>query len=96
MTQFAYSCVQEHVVWSTPQFWEAMFYGDVQTHIRALYLEPAEDRDPSQVCGDPLAPGRVGLACAWLTLGAAAGRGGRTLCSGCGVRAAAPVADPEP
>uniref|UniRef100_A0A4X1UHZ3 SET binding factor 1 n=1 Tax=Sus scrofa TaxID=9823 RepID=A0A4X1UHZ3_PIG len=49
VTQFAYSCVQEHVVWSTPQFWEAMFYGDVQTHIRALYLEPAEDRDPSQV-----------------------------------------------
>ncbi|XP_034499529.1 myotubularin-related protein 5 isoform X2 [Ailuropoda melanoleuca] len=49
VTQFAYSCVQEHVVWSTPQFWEAMFYGDVQTHIRALYLEPAEDRDRLQV-----------------------------------------------
>nr|XP_055184234.1 myotubularin-related protein 5 isoform X2 [Nyctereutes procyonoides] len=49
VTQFAYSCVQEHVVWSTPQFWEAMFYGDVQTHIRALYLEPAEDRDHLQV-----------------------------------------------
>lgn len=85
MTQFAYSCVQEHVVWSTPQFWEAMFYGDVQTHIRALYLEPAEDRDPSQVCGDPW-PGAVwGPACSWLTLGAAAGRGGRALRSGCGV-----------
>ncbi|XP_032738579.1 myotubularin-related protein 5 isoform X3 [Lontra canadensis] len=55
VTQFAYSCVQEHVVWSTPQFWEAMFYGDVQTHIRALYLEPAEDRDHVQV-GDVLAP----------------------------------------
>ncbi|XP_027451419.1 myotubularin-related protein 5 isoform X6 [Zalophus californianus] len=49
VTQFAYSCVQEHVVWSTPQFWEAMFYGDVQTHIRALYLEPAEDGDHVQV-----------------------------------------------
>ncbi|XP_057364359.1 myotubularin-related protein 5 isoform X6 [Manis pentadactyla] len=48
VTQFAYSCVQEHVVWSTPQFWEAMFYADVQTHIRALYLEPAEDQDPLQ------------------------------------------------
>ncbi|KAM5250541.1 myotubularin-related protein 5 isoform 2-T2 [Hipposideros larvatus] len=57
VTQFAYSCVQEHVVWSTPQFWEAMFYGDVQTHIRALYLEPAEDRDPTQVCRDPWNPG---------------------------------------
>ncbi|XP_062058601.1 myotubularin-related protein 5 isoform X3 [Lepus europaeus] len=52
VTQFAYSCVQEHVVWSTPQFWEAMFYGDVQTHIRALYLEPAEDRAPSQEVGE--------------------------------------------
>uniref|UniRef100_A0A8C5XYU6 SET binding factor 1 n=1 Tax=Microcebus murinus TaxID=30608 RepID=A0A8C5XYU6_MICMU len=52
VTQFAYSCVQEHVVWSTPQFWEAMFYGDVQTHIRALYLEPAEDPAPSQEVGE--------------------------------------------
>lgn len=60
MTQFAYSCVQEHVVWSTPQFWEAMFYGDVQTHIRALYLEPAEDRDHLQVCGDSWARGGEG------------------------------------
>lgn len=50
MTQFAYSCVQEHVVWSTPQFWEAMFYGDVQTHIRALYLEPSDGVSPTQVC----------------------------------------------
>lgn len=57
MTQFAYSCVQEHVVWSTPQFWEAMFYGDVQTHIRALYLEPAEDQDPFSVCGGSLGRG---------------------------------------
>ncbi|XP_032972830.1 myotubularin-related protein 5 isoform X1 [Rhinolophus ferrumequinum] len=55
VTQFAYSCVQEHVVWSTPQFWEAMFYGDVQTHIRALYLEPAEDRDPAQQVGEAAA-----------------------------------------
>ncbi|XP_004999777.1 myotubularin-related protein 5 isoform X3 [Cavia porcellus] len=52
VTQFAYSCVQEHVVWSTPQFWEAMFYGDVQTHIRALYLEPSEDRAASQEAGE--------------------------------------------
>nr|XP_020036807.1 myotubularin-related protein 5 isoform X1 [Castor canadensis]XP_020036816.1 myotubularin-related protein 5 isoform X1 [Castor canadensis]XP_020036825.1 myotubularin-related protein 5 isoform X1 [Castor canadensis] len=53
VTQFAYSCVQEHVVWSTPQFWEAMFYGDVQTHIRALYLEPSEDSvSPFQEVGE--------------------------------------------
>ncbi|KAM5250544.1 myotubularin-related protein 5 isoform 5-T5 [Hipposideros larvatus] len=61
VTQFAYSCVQEHVVWSTPQFWEAMFYGDVQTHIRALYLEPAEDRDPTQAGEAPAEDERSAL-----------------------------------
>ncbi|KAF7228953.1 myotubularin-related protein 5 isoform X4 [Nothobranchius furzeri] len=39
ITQFAYSCVQEHMVWTNMQFWEAMFYSDVQNHIKALYLE---------------------------------------------------------
>ncbi|XP_067387507.1 myotubularin-related protein 5 isoform X2 [Emydura macquarii macquarii] len=43
ITQFAYSCVQEHVVWTNIQFWEAMFYCDVQNHIRALYLESTEE-----------------------------------------------------
>ncbi|XP_071357993.1 myotubularin-related protein 5 isoform X5 [Trachinotus anak] len=42
ITQFAYSCVQEHMVWTNMQFWEAMFYSDVQNHIRALYLETEE------------------------------------------------------
>ncbi|KAF4079793.1 hypothetical protein AMELA_G00182390 [Ameiurus melas] len=42
ITQFAYSCVQEHMVWTNMQFWEAMFYSDVQDHIRALYLETEE------------------------------------------------------
>nr|XP_046234752.1 myotubularin-related protein 5 isoform X2 [Scatophagus argus] len=42
ITQFAYSCVQEHMVWTTMQFWESMFYSDVQNHIRALYLETVE------------------------------------------------------
>ncbi|XP_045690757.1 myotubularin-related protein 5 isoform X2 [Phyllostomus hastatus] len=61
VTQFAYSCVQEHVVWSTPQFWESMFYGDVQAHIRALYLEPAEDWGPSQVAEAPAEDERSAL-----------------------------------
>ncbi|KAJ8373467.1 hypothetical protein SKAU_G00040470 [Synaphobranchus kaupii] len=43
ITQFAYSCVQEHLVWTNMQFWEAMFYSDVQNHIRALYLEVTEN-----------------------------------------------------
>lgn len=42
ITQFAYSCVQEHLVWTNTQFWEAMFYGDVQNHIRALYVNSEE------------------------------------------------------
>ncbi|XP_075713708.1 myotubularin-related protein 5 isoform X2 [Rhinoderma darwinii] len=42
ITQFAYSCVQEHLVWTNMQFWEAMFYGDVQNHIRALYVNSEE------------------------------------------------------
>ncbi|KAJ8261705.1 hypothetical protein GJAV_G00157390 [Gymnothorax javanicus] len=47
ITQFAYSCVQEHMVWTNMQFWEAMFYSDVQNHIRALYLEVNEHEQPS-------------------------------------------------
>ncbi|CAN9508085.1 unnamed protein product [Ophioblennius macclurei] len=47
ITQFAYSCVQEHTVWTNMQFWEAMFYSDVQNHIRALYLE-TEDSELQQ------------------------------------------------
>ncbi|KAJ8411204.1 hypothetical protein AAFF_G00172100 [Aldrovandia affinis] len=47
ITQFAYSCVQEHLVWTNMQFWEAMFYSDVQNHIRALYLEVNENGQPS-------------------------------------------------
>uniref|UniRef100_A0A6Q2XD78 SET binding factor 1 n=1 Tax=Esox lucius TaxID=8010 RepID=A0A6Q2XD78_ESOLU len=47
ITQFAYSCVQDHMVWTNMQFWEAMFYSDVQNHIRALYLEADEGAQPS-------------------------------------------------
>uniref|UniRef100_A0A3Q3GVL5 SET binding factor 1 n=1 Tax=Labrus bergylta TaxID=56723 RepID=A0A3Q3GVL5_9LABR len=48
ITQFAYSCVQEHMVWTTMQFWEAMFYSDVQNHIRALYLETEDNSSEQQ------------------------------------------------
>ncbi|XP_030630678.1 myotubularin-related protein 5 [Chanos chanos] len=49
ITQFAYSCVQEHMVWTNMQFWEAMFYSDVQNHIRHLYLESDEAEQSSPV-----------------------------------------------
>uniref|UniRef100_A0A671SM74 Myotubularin-related protein 5-like n=1 Tax=Sinocyclocheilus anshuiensis TaxID=1608454 RepID=A0A671SM74_9TELE len=52
ITQFAYSCVQEHMVWTNMQFWEAMFYSDVQKHIRALYLENDEEGDTSSPDGE--------------------------------------------
>lgn len=59
ITQFAYSCVQEHVVWTNIQFWEAMFYCDVQNHIRALYLETTEENHAGEVSSGSrgLAPG---------------------------------------
>lgn len=36
--QFAYTCIQDHAVWKSQQFWEAAFYQDVQTQIKLLYL----------------------------------------------------------
>ncbi|XP_010022382.1 PREDICTED: myotubularin-related protein 5, partial [Nestor notabilis] len=53
ITQFAYSCVQEHVVWTNIQFWEAMFYCDVQNHIRALYLDNSEENHTDESPEEP-------------------------------------------
>lgn len=36
-------------MWTNLQFWEAMFYSDVQNHIRALYLETNEEDCVEQV-----------------------------------------------
>ncbi|XP_052006182.1 myotubularin-related protein 13-like isoform X3 [Xyrauchen texanus] len=44
--QFAYTCVQEHPIWTSQQFWEANFYSEVQNQIRALYLTAPEDKQP--------------------------------------------------
>ncbi|KAJ8934074.1 hypothetical protein NQ318_016033 [Aromia moschata] len=44
--QFAYTCIQEHVVWQNQQFWEAAFYQDVQKDIKALYAARAESLTP--------------------------------------------------
>ena len=43
VNQFAYTCVQEHPIWTSQQFWEATFYSEVQNQIRALYLNTPED-----------------------------------------------------
>ncbi|KAI8129606.1 Myotubularin-related protein 13, partial [Lucilia cuprina] len=37
--QFAYTCIQDHPIWKNLQFWESTFYQDVQTHIKALYMQ---------------------------------------------------------
>lgn len=35
--QFAYSCVQDHAVWSKMSFWESAFYTDAEKDLIALY-----------------------------------------------------------
>ncbi|CAG2162301.1 unnamed protein product [Oppiella nova] len=40
ITQFAFTCIQDHAVWSNPQFWEQTFYLDVEKDIRNLYKDP--------------------------------------------------------
>uniref|UniRef100_A0A4W4G3P8 SET binding factor 2 n=1 Tax=Electrophorus electricus TaxID=8005 RepID=A0A4W4G3P8_ELEEL len=47
VNQFAYTCVQEHPIWTNQQFWEATFYSEVQTQIRALYLNIPDDKQLS-------------------------------------------------
>ncbi|TRY83188.1 hypothetical protein DNTS_000685, partial [Danionella cerebrum] len=42
--QFAYTCIQEHPIWTNQQFWEATFYSEVQNQIRALYLTVPEEK----------------------------------------------------
>uniref|UniRef100_A0AAZ3QKQ5 SET binding factor 2 n=1 Tax=Oncorhynchus tshawytscha TaxID=74940 RepID=A0AAZ3QKQ5_ONCTS len=40
VSQFAYTCVQDHPIWTNQQFWEATFYSEVQNQIRALSDAP--------------------------------------------------------
>ncbi|KAJ8396732.1 hypothetical protein AAFF_G00015700 [Aldrovandia affinis] len=44
VNQFAYTCVQDHPIWTNQQFWEATFYSEVQNQIRSLYLTTPEER----------------------------------------------------
>uniref|UniRef100_A0A669EN71 SET binding factor 2 n=1 Tax=Oreochromis niloticus TaxID=8128 RepID=A0A669EN71_ORENI len=56
VNQFAYTCIQDHPIWTNQQFWEATFYSEVQSQIRALYLNAPEgkgaDRDEEQTAMD--------------------------------------------
>ncbi|XP_034535534.1 myotubularin-related protein 13 isoform X2 [Notolabrus celidotus] len=44
VNQFAYTCIQDHPIWTNQQFWEATFYSEVQGQIRALYLNTLEEK----------------------------------------------------
>lgn len=44
VNQFAYTCIQDHPIWTNQQFWEATFYSEVQSQIRALYLSTPEEK----------------------------------------------------
>uniref|UniRef100_A0A3Q1F288 SET binding factor 2 n=1 Tax=Acanthochromis polyacanthus TaxID=80966 RepID=A0A3Q1F288_9TELE len=55
VNQFAYTCIQDHPIWTSQQFWEATFYSEVQSQIRALYLNTPEEkggRDEEQTAMD--------------------------------------------
>ncbi|KAB0350824.1 hypothetical protein FD754_015681 [Muntiacus muntjak] len=43
VSQFAYTCVQDHPIWTNQQFWETTFYNAVQEQVRSLYLSTKED-----------------------------------------------------
>ncbi|XP_066894735.1 myotubularin-related protein 13 isoform X2 [Kogia breviceps] len=43
VSQFAYTCVQDHPIWTNQQFWETTFYNAVQEQVRSLYLSVKED-----------------------------------------------------
>ena len=47
--QFAYTCIQDHAVWSNPQFWEQTFYSDVEAEVKNLY----KDSNPQKFLTEP-------------------------------------------
>ncbi|XP_057363340.1 myotubularin-related protein 13 isoform X2 [Manis pentadactyla] len=49
VSQFAYTCVQDHPIWTNQQFWETTFYSAVQEQVRSLYLSAKEDNHASHL-----------------------------------------------
>ncbi|KAI1296516.1 Myotubularin-related protein 13 [Halotydeus destructor] len=43
--QFAYTCLQDHPIWSNHNFWEAVFYRDVQDNIKSLYISSLKNQE---------------------------------------------------
>uniref|UniRef100_A0A8C6JK06 Uncharacterized protein n=1 Tax=Melopsittacus undulatus TaxID=13146 RepID=A0A8C6JK06_MELUD len=49
VSQFAYTCVQDHPIWTNQQFWETTFYSNVQNQVRSLYLSAKDDNHAVQL-----------------------------------------------
>ncbi|KFO89619.1 Myotubularin-related protein 13, partial [Buceros rhinoceros silvestris] len=49
VSQFAYTCVQDHPIWTNQQFWETTFYSNVQNQVRSLYLTAKDDNHASHL-----------------------------------------------
>uniref|UniRef100_A0A8D0AHQ0 SET binding factor 2 n=1 Tax=Sander lucioperca TaxID=283035 RepID=A0A8D0AHQ0_SANLU len=49
VNQFAYTCIQDHPIWTNQQFWEATFYSEVQSQIRSLYLNTPDGKDENMM-----------------------------------------------
>uniref|UniRef100_A0A7N9AR81 SET binding factor 2 n=1 Tax=Mastacembelus armatus TaxID=205130 RepID=A0A7N9AR81_9TELE len=61
VNQFAYTCIQDHPIWTNQQFWEATFYSEVQSQIRALYLNTLEEKGDEQQTAMDLAAEQLRL-----------------------------------
>uniref|UniRef100_A0A8C6JKC1 Uncharacterized protein n=1 Tax=Melopsittacus undulatus TaxID=13146 RepID=A0A8C6JKC1_MELUD len=51
VSQFAYTCVQDHPIWTNQQFWETTFYSNVQNQVRSLYLSAKDDNHAKNSVG---------------------------------------------
>ncbi|KAM6408238.1 myotubularin-related protein 13 isoform 4-T4 [Rhynochetos jubatus] len=49
VSQFAYTCVQDHPIWTNQQFWETTFYNNVQNQVRSLYLTAKDNNHAVQL-----------------------------------------------
>jgi myotubularin-related protein 5/13 len=45
--QFVYTCVQDHVIWESTDFWSKAFYEAVQCELYELYANPMDDNHGS-------------------------------------------------
>uniref|UniRef100_A0A8C3VGN4 SET binding factor 2 n=1 Tax=Catharus ustulatus TaxID=91951 RepID=A0A8C3VGN4_CATUS len=52
VSQFAYTCVQDHPIWTNQQFWETTFYSNVQNQVRSLYLTEKTPADQDKTAMD--------------------------------------------